>query len=254
MPSGLNIFVLLGQSNMLGKGLLADLPAGHPAFASHIWNYKLDGTWQNPPVEPIHDRAGAVYAVLTNGDPFVGPGLFFADHFYRYRSDGPDIGLVPCAVGASSIADWARPPGGTDTGTMYGASRARWQAAAESGSIAGVILYQGEADTDSTASANAWAAAFTQLVSDLRSDIGDANLPIVAVQIGPCSAAHLLARPDWPLLQANQAKIVKLPRVAIVQIVDAPLLDGDAQHISTAGQRMCGERIANAMRVLGAGL
>lgn len=252
MPSGLDIFVLLGQSNMLGKAPLADIPAGKPAYGAHIWNYRLDGTWENPPVEPIHDRSDAEYEILTNGDPLVGPGLFFADHFYRYRSDGPDIGLVPCAVGASSITDWARPVDGVDTDTMYGAARARWEAAAESGTIRGVTFYQGEADTDSTAHANAWAAAFTQLAADLRNDIGDAGLPVVAVQIGPCSAAHLLVRPDWPLLQANQSKIVKLPRVAIVQIADAPLVDD--LHLSTAGQQICGERIAGAMRVLGAGM
>lgn len=254
MPSGLKLFPLFGQSNLTGHGLLSELPAGHPAFGSRIWNYKFDGTWQNPAADPLHDETNSVYPIFDiDADYQVGPGLFFADHFARYAPPSWEIGLVPCGRGAHNMSALARPADGVDTTTIYGAARARWEAAAASGTIEGVILYQGEADTGSTALANAWAGKFTQFVADIRSDTGKPNLPVVFVQIGPCSASFLAARPDYPLLQTNQSKMVNINRCVMVPNLDTTLKPGDDVHLDTAGMKVVGQRCADAMRVLGAG-
>ena len=251
MPSNLKLFLLFGQSNMAGHGLVSEYPVGRPAHGEQIWNYGFDGVWRNNPVEPLHDLTDCEYPIFDIGVTYgVGPGLFFADHFARHHS-GIEIGLVPCGVGGININKLARPGDGVDTTTIYGASRARWEAAAASGTVEGVIFYQGEADTTSTLVADAWAGKFAQFVTNIRSDTGRPDLPFVFVQVGP-RAGRFLSRPDWPLLQSNQAKIVTTPRVAMVPNLDTALKPGDEVHLDTASQQVIGERIANMMRMLGA--
>lgn len=255
MPSGLKIFGAAGQSNMAGAGLLADIPATTPAYGSRIWNYKFNETWQNPAAEAIHDATGLVDSVYENGYvDGVGPLLFFADHFLRYSEGDVEVGLVPCAKGATEMDDWERPVGSLDNTTLYGATIGRMQDAAASGTIAGFIWYQGEGDAGNTTEANAWATKFTTMITNIRTDLSIPNLPVVFVQIGACSASYLSTHPDWPLVQTNQSKVVTIPRCVMVPNTDSTLLSGNDVHIDTASQQVIGERIANAMRVMGAGL
>ena len=92
----------------------------------------------------------------------------------------------------------------TSTKTMYGACRARWLAAKNyngqgaSRRIAGVFYNQGFGDAGKQDNAIAWAERFTQLVADIRSDVGDANLPVVFLRqiLSPqCEAVQLGSGP-----------------------------------------------------------
>lgn len=254
MPSNLKIFGLLGQSNMKGRGELTELSRypEHPAFGDRIWAYKFDGTWESPPVEPLHSTTDSEYSVFVSisDNAGVGPGMFFADHLARYSDF--DIGLVPCAKGGTSISEWARPGDGVDTTTLYGASRARIEAALASASgseLAGILWYQGEDDTQSGAEVAAWPAAFATLAANWRSDFSNSNLPIVGVILGPRDPMHT----DWEQMQTNQSQQGYGKRTIFVPASDLTLTT-DSPHIDTASQRILGRRMAGAMRVLGAGL
>ena len=88
---GMDLYLLMGQSNMAGCGVLSDDGGVNPDRV-----YKLDGNgnWQIAD-EPIHSGKG------------VGAGL--AASFARAMADrcgGVKIGLIPCAVGGSKIDRW----------------------------------------------------------------------------------------------------------------------------------------------------
>eukprot|EP01051_Picozoa_sp_SAG22_P001548 SAG22_NODE_62_length_23371_cov_84.500602_14_plen_240_part_00 len=111
--SKLHIIVLMGQSNMAGRGVMPyDRPAPDPDILN--FHYEHD-TWE-PAADPLHlDRnvkanlstagaeadakrraAGQLYVNVG-----VGPGLGFAQALKAARGGPGRIGVVPCAFGGT---------------------------------------------------------------------------------------------------------------------------------------------------------
>src|SRR4051812_12518804 len=89
----LDLYLLVGQSNMAGRGAVEPMdkaPHGRVSFLD-----RLDA-WQ-PAVDPMHHDKPALVG--------VGPGKTFGEVMAE-ASPGAHIGLVPCAVGGSSISCW----------------------------------------------------------------------------------------------------------------------------------------------------
>lgn len=235
-------YVLAGQSNMSGRGLVDDLTQAERAADPAIRLYGNDGRWRVA-VEPLDSAQGQVDTVSEDRIAAVGPGLFFA-RALRAGGGGP-VALVPCAKGGSSIGRW-KPGGGRDT--LYGSCLARAREAG--GEIAGVVWYQGETDAEKTDAASAWRTAFEALVASLRHDLGGERVPIVLVQLADAPAQNEGSKPypSWAAIQAAQAA----PVDACVAMVSAKGLGKreDDLHLTTAAQRVLGARLAEAMRRL----
>ncbi|WP_343518216.1 sialate O-acetylesterase [Sphingomonas sp.] len=237
-----DVYLLAGQSNMSGRGELAELSEAERALDPCIRLYGNDGKWRIA-AEPLDDAAGQVDAVAEDRQAGVGPGLFFARAMLKRRTR--PILLVPCAKGGSSIGRWA-PGGGRDT--LYGACLARVREAG--GRIAGVLWYQGESDTGSDEKAAAWKARFAALVASLRRDLAAPRLPVVFVQLADrATSPERAARyPAWATVQQAQAAV----SLGCTHMVPAKglTLNADELHLSTAGQRALGQRLAVAMEGL----
>ena len=120
-------FLLIGQSNMAGRGFAHEVPA--------IYNERIEmlrnGKWQMM-TEPINcDR------------PVAGVGLAasFAESWCRMNSK-EKIGLIPCAEGGSSIDEWAA------EGILFRHAVSEARFAMESSRLAGILWHQGESDSD----------------------------------------------------------------------------------------------------------
>lgn len=88
------LFVLAGQSNMAGRGLVEPSDTvPHP----RILTVTPDMRWAVAK-EPLQ-----LYQPALTG---LGPGLAFARALIREVDEDIWIGLIPCAVGGSSTADW----------------------------------------------------------------------------------------------------------------------------------------------------
>lgn len=233
-----DIYILAGQSNMSGRGLISEVPI-FDNYAK-ILSYSNAGKWVYG-TEPIDDATGQVDSVSADAPAAAGPSMTFADALYDLRP-GRYVGLVPCAEGGSSIASWARD---LSRSTLYGSMIARAQEAAASGALKGFIWYQGESDADTTAHANAWAAAFTQIVTDMRSDLGF-NIPGVMTVIGP-DPSDAVNFPAWSTLVANQQGMTLPDGVARVSANDLTAQPADLIHLTTASQVTLGGRMATAM-------
>ena len=235
-----DVYLLTGQSNMSGRGLVEELTVEERIPDPAITLYGNEETLR-PAVEPLDTAIGQVDAISSDAIAAVGPGLFFARGLHALN--GRPILLVPCAKGGSSIGQW-KPGGGRDT--LYGSCLAR--AKAVGGKVRGVLWYQGETDAGRADSAAVWREAFQALVGQFREDLHARRLPLVLVQLADPPSPEVSAPktyPSWAAIQAVQAG--PMPKcVAMVPAQGLPL-KSDTLHLTTDAQRTLGGKLAIAM-------
>lgn len=234
-PPERDVYILAGQSNMSGRGVLSQLPA----FANKD-RVKLfsNAGYLVPGQEPTDNEEGAVYSTINDaGNPKASLGMAFANRLVELRDR--DVVLVPCAKGGTAIGEWAR---NLSTASCYGAMLARANAAAAHGTIKGILFYQGEANTGSQYLAQLWPSAFAQFVADVRADLGMPDLPVVFSVIGPNPNNGIT---NWNALVGLQQAMTLPANVGRVSANDLASIAGDPMHIDTASLVTLGVRFAN---------
>jgi hypothetical protein len=178
--------------------------------------------WQ-PAAHPLHFDKPSVAG--------VGLGLDFAKEMHR-RSKAVTIGLVPCAFGGTRLDQWE--PGDE----LYKNAVARAKAAARCGVLKGVLWHQGESDsTDELAPT--YAARLADMLTKLRADLGDSDLPIVVGEVG-----RFRKQPATLQLNAQLHKVAKLvPLVACASSADLTH-NGDSTHFDAPALKEFGRRYA----------
>lgn len=228
--SQFQIYLLMGQSNMAGRDTrkLAD-QVDNP----HILALDPNGQWVVAR-DPIFAQRGRT-------KPGAGPGIPFAQTLLRAHP-GITIGLVPCAVGGTSLGHWVR---GAD---LYERALRMARVAARSGVISGVLWQQGESDTTREKDAATYAGRLARLLGDLRQDLGQPDLPIVVGQLGGFLSPH-----KYPYVDRVRAAIRRVPgMVPHVGYADSAGLGdrGDGLHFSADAQQVFGQRFAREMLLL----
>ncbi len=227
----LHVYLLMGQSNMAGRGALDPAP---PADDPRVLTLDADGRWVVAR-DPIHVKIGRT-------EPGVGPGIAFATAMLKIEDPKASIGLVPCAVGGSPLRRWVK------GGDLYEQALARAQIAAATGTVEGVLWHQGETDSDKQDAAETYEARLVQMFADLRQDLGRPDLPIVIGQLG-----EFVAKEKHPYVDVVRAAIARIPvSVPRTAFADSAGLGhkGDALHFDTAAARELGKRYAAAMQAL----
>jgi hypothetical protein len=185
-PSDKLIFILAGQSNMAGRGGVSGnrwdgVVPPDCAPSPSVLRLTPDLRWERAR-EPLHRGIDddSTHAAAAAG---VGPGMAFANALLRSgRLAGPPapavVALVPCAVGGTRLAEWAR---GTD---LYAQMLRRARVALETGGRLGALLwYQGESDTVRWSDAAEYGRRMGMLVRDLRADLGAPHLLVIQVPL-----------------------------------------------------------------------
>lgn len=172
-----NIFILAGQSNMAGRGGVSggkwdgNIPPECKPNTS-ILRLSAQLGWEEAR-EPLHADIDAGKGKTCG----VGPGLVFANEVVRAKGSAIGVvGLVPCAVGGTRIGEWAR---GTRLYTEL--VRRASESVKEGGIIRAILWYQGESDTVNKADAERYKGNLERLITDLRSDLHNPNLPVIQV-------------------------------------------------------------------------
>ncbi|KAL3504483.1 hypothetical protein ACH5RR_034324 [Cinchona calisaya] len=237
------VFVLAGQSNMAGRGGVKE---------DKIWDgFVPQECYPNPSIlrlntyltwvearEPLH------HDIDSNKTCGIGPGLVFANKILEKdlgkKMNNNNIGLVPCAVGGTSLSEWGR------GSKLYNDLIMRTRAAMEDDDddeegrriLEGILWFQGERDTISREEAESYRTKLEILIQDFRNDLQSPNLPFFQV---------LLASAQGPFMDTvREAQVgINLPNVICVDAMGLPL-QPDGLHLSTLAQVHLGEMLADA--------
>lgn len=243
-----DVWILAGQSNMEGIGRLTDRARPHRLVRA----FYMDDRWAVAE-DPIHNLGRAtdpVHRELNGGAPVArapivgtGPGVAFARELLR-RTGLPQ-GVIACAHGGTSMAQWSPDLKERGGHSLYGALLRRFQR--NGGRVAGVIWYQGCSDANAQA-APLYLDRMRALVAALRRDLNDTRLPFVAVQIGRYTGP-VFPRKEWNQIQEQQRHLPEVIRHCLVAPVVDLALD-DQIHISGFDQQRLGRRLARAVGAL----
>lgn len=244
LPSGverLDLFLLMGQSNMKGRGVMPDEPKRDPRI---VMMHLRDDAWYLAR-HPVH-LVGDAQTFQGADNAGVGPGLAFAEAVAA-RDPKARVGLIPCAVGGSSIGLWQK------GARLYEAALRRSKlalqmAAPAKARIRAALWLQGEANANPSGLA-VHEAKLLKLVDDLRADLGLPELPFIACTIGEMGDGAKL--PDKAAMnQILLALPTKRPNTACVDARDLKTHIGDNVHFDTAAQNEIGKRFTEKYAAL----
>ncbi len=217
-----HLYLLVGQSNMAGRGKVDEESR---KSEPRVLMLDKELKWV-PAVDPLHfDKPSAG----------VGPGLAFGK---RMASESPPevrIGLIPCAVGGTSIKLWM--PGGKPYDDML----VRARAAMRAGALKGIIWHQGEANRGE---AQTYGASLTVVVARMRQDLDAPQVPFVAGELVGYQPETIESSKAF-----NAALNAIQPPIAYFAVVSAEGLThkGDNLHFNTVSARILGTRYAEAI-------
>jgi len=235
----MHLFILAGQSNMVGWSPIPDGEQTDP----RIYVFGKDYRWRIAD-HPIEDAFNQVDMVSENRLAGFGPGMDFA---FGSLERHPDIviGLIPCAKNASGIIQWQRD---LSDQSLYGSCLKRARAASPMGEVVGILFFQGETEAQDPVlypepepEPFEWADLFTTFITDFRNDLHEPDLPVIFAQIGADPVSKDF--PNWKVVQDQQSSIT-LPWAAMITTDDLPLLDGI--HFTADSYRKIGRRFADA--------
>ena len=224
------VFVLAGQSNMVGHGRTEDLRAEQLTLPPNVTLF-----------------LGAQESLPATRARF-GPELTFAKVLADNAPERRYL-LVKYAIGGTSLLDWA---------PAWDATRAEITGNATRGSLyeqligildelslrgahfGGVLWMQGERDARIEAAGKDYYQNLEDLIAALRRDLGRKDLPFVLGLVNPPPERY----PAREVVRAAQRKIAdNLPGVYLVETDDLSKWD-DRLHYDSAGLLELGRRFA----------
>ncbi len=231
-PADLQLYLLIGQSNMAGRGELEDQDRqAHP----RVLMFTKDNQWA-PAVDPLHfDK------------PIAGVSL--GSTFGRVMAEADEkvtIGLIPCAVGGTPLKRWQK------GGDLWKQAVARTQAAMKDGTLQGILWHQGESDSGDEATAESYGQRLAEMVIDLRKELDAPDVPFVAGKLGDFLAEKSKdGQPSyWKLVNKNIEALPQLvPHTAVIESAGLKS-KADKVHFDAASLREFGRRYATAMQRL----
>ncbi len=213
-PKNMKLFLLIGQSNMAGRGKIEEQDK---VENPNIYMLTKELKWVVAK-DPVHFDKGAA-------------GVGLCSEFAReiHKADPKStIGLIPCAAGGTSLDQWQ--PGKP----LYTTAVARAKEAMKQGTLTGILWHQGESDAKPELIAT-YPARFETMIKQLRTDLGAENVPVLIGEIIPGHGNHDAVN----VALAETAK--NTPTAALVSSAD---LGKKQLHYDSADYRTLGKRYA----------
>lgn len=238
LPEGaarLDLWLLCGQSNMKGRGFMPEEPKRDPRL---VMMHLKDDQWYLAR-HPLH-LTGDARTFAGHDNAGVGPGLAFAE-VLAARDQTAAIGLVPCAVGGSSIRLWQK-GAKLHEEAIRRAKLALQTTAPVKARIRGILWLQGEANANAEELPQ-HAERLRAMIEAFRAGLAQPELPFIA-----CTIGEMKLEPRLRELQAMNRILLALPEsvpnTACVDARDLKTHIGDGVHFDTAAQEEIGRRFA----------
>ncbi|MBK1898037.1 sialate O-acetylesterase [Chryseobacterium paridis] len=156
-------FLMIGQSNMAGRGFLKDVP---PILDEKIKMLR-NGRWQMM-AEPINfDRP-------TSG---ISLAATFASSWRLFHNQEDDIGLIPCADGGTSLDDWSV------EGALFQNAIFQAKAAQKISTLSGILWHQGESDSNGQKH-RLYIQKLNHIIQTLRQELNTPDIPLIIGGLG----------------------------------------------------------------------
>lgn len=162
MKKMIKSFLMLGQSNMAGRGYVQEVA---PIYNERIQMLR-NGRWQMM-TEPIN------YDRPVSGISLVGS---FADTWCLQNQEDM-IGLIPCAEGGSILDEWAV------EGLLFRHAIAEAKFAMQSSELTGILWHQGESDSVS-GNYKEYYKKLLLIIETLRKELKAPNIPLIIGGLG----------------------------------------------------------------------
>lgn len=240
---GYDVIPLLGQSNMVGRGvpLAADPPQPSDPRVHAFDSTGLHANQITAAVEPL-----AHWGTITAGS--VGLGVAFAREYLRTVSPNRKVLLVPAAQGATSFTGGARRWRVThapEHENLYLLAlrqiRLAMQAAGPNARLVGFLWHQGEGDSGNAT----YADDLDALITGLRTELNVPTAWFILGQMSPAGNAISVGK------QAVDAVHIDTPRrherAAFAYAPYGAHLPQDTTHFSAAGLWALGRSYARAL-------
>ncbi|NGF55836.1 T9SS type B sorting domain-containing protein [Parapedobacter sp. SGR-10] len=220
-----HIYLLTGQSNMVGSGPLAtSVDSTSPQIKMMTENFE----W----VEASHP-----ISYLPNAG--VGPGLGFATKMLESAGTNVRIGIINTAVGGQPISAFAPgAPNSRTSSSIYDESVNRVNIARTQGVLKGVLFHQGESNSGDNYSS--WTNRVKELIENLRNDFNDPTLPFIVGELGHFRATSPNINNQLPQL------VSEVPYTAWVS-AEGLTDKGDGIHFDSPSASELGVRYALAL-------
>jgi len=224
-----HLYLLAGQSNMAGRGETDSLSTPNNI---RILMLNEESEWSIAR-DPLHFDKPEVAG--------VGPGLAFAQKMLAFeKNKDVKIGLIPCAVGGTSIDMW-QPGKDAYEGQYYPYDDAikRLHVASQDGVIKGIIWHQGESDSNEE-KAKEYIEKLQKLVARFREETGNDSVPFVAGELG-------YYKENYKLINNELKKLTDIVPLSAVATSEGLKHKGDGTHLDSESARKLGERMAMEM-------
>jgi Carbohydrate esterase, sialic acid-specific acetylesterase len=241
LPEGverLDLYLLMGQSNMKGRGFMPAEPKQDPRI---VMMHMKDDQWYLAR-HPLH-LVGDAETFIGHDNAGVGPGLAFAEQLLA-ANPKTAIGLIPCAVGGSPMSQWQK------GAKLYVEAMRRAQLALQTtgpvkARIRGAIWLQGESDATPT-DLPLYDGRLRMMIESLRAELQQPDLPFIA-----CTIGEMKDEPQLTKLRAVNEILLTFPKsvqnTACIDARDVKTHIGDKVHFDTAAQNEIGKRFAAKM-------
>jgi len=242
-----DVWILAGQSNMEGVGLLTGKAEPHPLVRA----FSMRRTWRLA-TDPLHVLGESPDLCHHNSKQYTsregenyrreaikgtGPGVFFGREMFE-RTGVPQ-GLICTAHGGTSMQQWSPARKKLGGESLYASMLESVRATGQP--VAGLLWYQGESDANAP-DVPLYTARMKELVRATRRDLRQPELPWVVVQIARVLGQSKSFSP-WNEIQEQQRLLPKkIKALETVAAIDLPL--DDAIHIGADGYVTLAHRLA----------
>jgi len=223
------IFIMAGQSNMAGRGFVEPQDT---IPNRRIITIDKSGEWIYAK-EPLH-----FYEPNLTG---LDCGMAFSKKLLKSLSNNISIGIIPCAVGGSSIEQWLYNK--THRGvTLLTNFKNKVNFAKNYGEIKGILWHQGESNAK-TELIPKYSSNLDSLLEVFRGIVDNDSLPILIGELGNFAEPKEKQNKWDSINHIIHNYAMKNEKIAVIKTKDLKH-KGDNVHFDSESQRKIGERFA----------